>query len=287
VSPNLYDLLDVDQSAGADEIRAAWKAAIADLDPTDRRFRVYNDAAGVLLDPDKRAAYDAELASQQAEAEAEEEPATPVRTEQPAAVPAAGPPAPAGAVVAGTPATTSRPGPPGWALGAAGLGAVLALALAVTLLLQPGGQLFSGDDSPKEIAERNVRKERASVEAETAAERMVGPVLSYDHRTMDEDLERIRAQMTEEMGEKQAKAWPSLTEEAKAQRVVVEATPVASAVTRVAPDGRRATVVVFLDQKAEKRGTAPFVLRMWATMSLVKDDGRWLLDDLCTDSDCQ
>jgi Mce-associated membrane protein len=129
--------------------------------------------------------------------------------------------------------------------------------------------------------------ERASVEAETAAERMVGPVLSYDHRTMDEDLERIRAQMTEEMGEKQAKAWPSLTEEAKAQRVVVEATPVASAVTRVAPDGRRATVVVFLDQKAEKRGTAPFVLRMWATMSLVKDDGRWLLDDLCTDSDCQ
>ena len=35
---------------------------IADLDPTDRRFRVYNQAAEVLLDPDRRAAYDAELA---------------------------------------------------------------------------------------------------------------------------------------------------------------------------------------------------------------------------------
>ena len=37
--------------ASADEIRAAWKTGIADLDPTDRRFRVLNQAAEVLLDP--------------------------------------------------------------------------------------------------------------------------------------------------------------------------------------------------------------------------------------------
>ena len=30
-----------------------WKAAIADLDPTDRRFRTLNQAAEVLLDPDR------------------------------------------------------------------------------------------------------------------------------------------------------------------------------------------------------------------------------------------
>ena len=37
-SPSWYDLLDVDRR-DADEIRAAWKSAIAELDPTDRRFR--------------------------------------------------------------------------------------------------------------------------------------------------------------------------------------------------------------------------------------------------------
>ena len=58
-----YDVLDVEPTATADEIRAAWRSAVADLDPTDRRFRVYNQAAEVLLDPERRAAYDAELAS--------------------------------------------------------------------------------------------------------------------------------------------------------------------------------------------------------------------------------
>ena len=58
-----YDLLDVAPDASEAEIRAAWKAAIADLDPTDRRFRVHNQAAEVLLDPQRRAAYDAELAA--------------------------------------------------------------------------------------------------------------------------------------------------------------------------------------------------------------------------------
>ena len=63
MNPSLYDLLNVDESASTDEIRAAWKAAIADLDPTDRRFRAYNQAAETLLDPKRRRDYDAELAA--------------------------------------------------------------------------------------------------------------------------------------------------------------------------------------------------------------------------------
>ena len=57
-SANWYDVLDVDPTASADEIRAAWRSAVAELDPTDRRFRVYNQAAEVLLDPARRSAYD-------------------------------------------------------------------------------------------------------------------------------------------------------------------------------------------------------------------------------------
>jgi Mce-associated membrane protein len=57
-----YDVLDVEPTATEDEIRSAWRTAVADLDPTDRRFRVFNQAAEVLLDPARRATYDAELA---------------------------------------------------------------------------------------------------------------------------------------------------------------------------------------------------------------------------------
>lgn len=60
--PSWYDLLGVAPDATADEIRDAWRAAIADLDPTDRRFGSLNRAAEVLLDPVQRTAYDAELA---------------------------------------------------------------------------------------------------------------------------------------------------------------------------------------------------------------------------------
>ncbi len=67
MSLSLYDVLDVEPDATEDEIRAAWKSAIADLGPGDRRFRAYNDAAEVLLDPERRAAYDAELAGRGAE----------------------------------------------------------------------------------------------------------------------------------------------------------------------------------------------------------------------------
>jgi Mce-associated membrane protein len=134
-----------------------------------------------------------------------------------------------------------------------------------------------------------VVQDRAALEAEAAAEKMVGPVLSYNYQTMAEDLERIRGNMTEKMGEKQAAAWPELTEEAEAQQIVVEAVPTGTALTRVSPEGDRATVVVFIDQQVQKQRAQPFVLRMWATMSLVKasgSEGRWLLDDICTDDSC-
>ena len=62
MNPSLYDLFDVNPAATADEIRKAWRAKIADLDPTDARFGRLNDAAGVLLNPERRAAYDASLA---------------------------------------------------------------------------------------------------------------------------------------------------------------------------------------------------------------------------------
>ena len=59
----LYDVLDVERTATTEEIRTAWRSAVADLDPTERRFRLYNEAAEVLLDPARRASYDEGLAA--------------------------------------------------------------------------------------------------------------------------------------------------------------------------------------------------------------------------------
>lgn len=102
MNPTWYDLLDLEPDATTDEIRAAWKAAIADLEPTDRRFRTLNDAAAVLLDKDKRSAYDADLAAaeetedesatDEADAEVEDKAEPPAEESDEAAAAAAGEP---------------------------------------------------------------------------------------------------------------------------------------------------------------------------------------------------
>ncbi|WP_157537034.1 J domain-containing protein [Nocardioides sp. Root190] len=304
MSANLYDLLNVDESASTDEIRAAWKSAIADLDPTERRFRAFNDAAGVLLDTDKRAAYDAglveardkELAAEQAaeaaaaaSAAADEPdavtPAVPVDlAKAPATSAAADAPTddPADDPTDPTPAAPST-GPSSTLLIAAAIAAVLAIAVTIWLITLDG---VRAEESPKDVAERAATQDRATLEVETAAEQLVTPVLSYNHQTMAADLERLREYLTPDMAAKQAKAWPDLTAEAVAQEIVVEASATATALSRIDPDGKRATVVVFIDQRVTKKAAEPFVLRMWATMSLVESDGAWLLDDLCTDASC-
>lgn len=319
MSANLYDILNVDESASVDEIRAAWKAAVADLDPTDRRFRAFNDAASVLLDADKRASYDAGLATTRA---AEEEPADAASGtagadsagETPAATPVTltkDSAATATTVTAPTTATKTDPktdpttdakpdpkpdpkpapasaGPPGWALGAAAVGALAALVLAVVLLVQPGGNLFA-DDSPKDVAAANTRFEESSRSVEAAAERMIADVFSYNYETMDADLERAQQYVTPELGAKQAKGWPDIAKDAADQKLVVRARAEAVALTRLSPDGEDATVVVFLVQDSTRNGVDQTPLRMWVSLKMVREDGSadsWLIDDVCVDSTC-
>ena len=55
----------------------------------------------------------------------------------------------------------------------------------------------------------------------------------------------------------------------------------ASGITRAQED--RADIVVFVNQDTIKGKAEPFVLKMWATLRMVKTDGRWLVDDIVTD----
>lgn len=297
---SLYDLLDVDESASADEIRAAWKAAIADLDPTDRRFRAFNDAAGVLLDEDKRAAYDAELAAgREDEAVVEEAPAEPVAVPVAEAVTPAEPAEPLEAAepvepedepepastAASTAGTTA--GPPAWALFAAAGVAVVSIVLLIIVLTWPGSL---GGTSP---ADKQERAEKAVTTAEDAAAAAVPVVLSYDYRTIDEDFAAAEDYLTDEFAakrttlfEQEAEGGLTLREQVVADKVVVTALVSGTGITRVSEDGSRATVVVYVDQDSQKGNAAPRSLRMWATLSMVADGDEWLLDDICTEDDC-
>lgn len=293
MSVSLYDLLDVPEDATSDAIRAAWKQAIADLDPTDRRFRAYNDAAEVLLDSDKRAAYDAELAAARDEAAPEPEPdldVEPVATD--ADHEAAGDrgrapsPAPSGA-------DDTAGGPPLWLVYATALVAAASVALVVVMLVAWPGSRPWLDPSPAVQEDRAVEAESAGHAAETAAADAVPVVLGYDYRTIDEDFAAAEEFLTEEFAEKRAQLFQQRTESGLTLReqivedqVVVVAAVAATGLTRVSPDGDRATVVVYVDQDSQKGEDEPNPLRMWATLSMVEDDGDWLIDDICTEGDC-
>jgi Mce-associated membrane protein len=302
MSVSLYDLLDVDEHATPEQIRSAWKVAISDLDPTDRRFRAYNDAAGVLLDPGKRAAYDAELAAGRDEPEPDADLAAgPVVVEQvadpvdaPADVPVDAPAdtpvdAPVGAPVA-TDADTASSGPPTWALLVAAGAAVLSIALLVVVSSWPGSW---GDPSPKEQAESAEKAESAGATAVDAADAAVPAVLSYDYRTLDTDFAEAESYLTDDFAEKRSKLFKqqaasgmTLREQVVSDKVVVTARTSGTGLTRVSEDGDRATVVVYVDQDSQKGKDAPRSLRMWATLSMVADGDDWLLDDICTEDDC-
>src|SRR5690349_18826496 len=62
--PTWYDILGVTPESTPDQVKAAWRDATDKFEPGTgaSQFRLFNEAADVLLDPEKRAAYDAELA---------------------------------------------------------------------------------------------------------------------------------------------------------------------------------------------------------------------------------
>ena len=149
-TPSWYDVLDLDASATESDVRAAWKTAIADLEPSDRRFRLLNRAAEVLLDRDRRAAYDlelmgAELDAHQDESALAEDPTEPEATpDEPAAAPR---------VV------------PGWLL--------VAVAAVAALVVGACAVVASTAPSDASIAD-------ATRQAQSSAERAIVPILSYD-----------------------------------------------------------------------------------------------------------
>ena len=265
--PNWYDVLDVDPAASTDEVRAAWRASIADLTPADRRFRLYNQAAEVLLDPERRAAYDAELAAAaeadaphaddavqtgRADREVEEHPAT----EPTRAKPSAG-------------RSGRVPAVPTWLIIAVAL--LTAVAVGVTGFLWTQAQ-------PSEAAVTE-----AASTARSAAERAVEPVLAYDWETLEQDREAAHEVITSDYREKYDQLFEVIEENAPSTRTVVEVEVIASAISRVNEDGNRVSVLLFVNRPTTNRVTKePVVYKDQVTLTMQRVEGEWLVDDVQT-----
>ena len=276
--PSWYDVLGVEPTADADEVRAAWKAGIAELEPGDRRFTVLNEAAGVLLDPRKRAAYDASLAP----APAEPTPATTVVEEgrparlETSSVVQEGQRRPRG------PRVSRRPRPASSTDGATAAAAgrrvpVWLLAVLALLLVAVSGTaayLWTSVPSDEELAD-------GAREARSAAERAIVPVLSYDHRTLEEDRAAAVAYLTDDYREEYEQLFAAIEENAPDTETVVEAQVLSSGLVRV-QEGR-VSVLLFVDRPTTNRvETEPIVYRDQVTVTMEEVDGRWLVDGLAT-----
>ncbi len=274
MSVNLYDLLDVEPDASPEEIRTAWKDAIADLDPGDRRFRSYNAAAEVLLDPARRAEHDAALV----ESPSPEEPDQPVapvaatpepepapRTSEPG-TPEPGTPEPGAPEPGAPPAEPATPTPVAtWLLAVVGL-VTLAVVLATVYAWT------SVDRGSATVAEQGVQ------EAVSVAEEAAVPVLSFDYRDLDQSIVAAESFMTAEYAAKHSQLMNDLRGDIAAQQTVVDAEVMGSAVTRTTDAG--VDVLVLVNQITQRAAGKPFLLPVWATVQMVEQDGTWRVDNL-------
>lgn len=267
---DLYAVLGVARDASADEIRKAWRSAVADLDPTDPKLNVFNQAGAVLLDPAKREKYDAELAASEGEA-------SPGHLDSGSAGPGEGPArAGASAEVAALPTAvakerTSRP-VPGALLAVLALLTVAAV-LAAVFAAGPLGRALPAGGVPE--------SQQRLVDAVDAAEKAAVPVLSYDYRHLAQDKKAASARMTSSFRKDYDQTFTLIEQNAPQAQAVVAATVLGSAVARSSEKG--VDVLLFVDRPTSRKGAKePVVYRDQVTFAMRLVDGEWLVDDMRT-----
>lgn len=275
-----YDVLGVAPEATDDEIRVAWRAATADLEPTDRRFDLYNQAAKVLLDPQARADYDDDLpaqatagAAEVTDQEAAADDVTPDEAVPDGAAERSGAAASARGdrVVAGvevTPGETAA-GPrgiPTWVIGA------LAVALlAVTALASYITWFSTEEDQADDSAVR---------EAQTVLENNFGDILTYRWDDLETAHQRASALLTPRYQCEFDRVWALVEKQATSVEPVVTTEVVRSGVSRVSDDDSRVEMVALIRNEVSNKAGDQGVGSLLLGVTMVERDGAWLVDEV-------
>jgi len=274
-TPTWYDALGVPRDATADQIKAAWRNATDRFEPgSGGQFKMFNEAAAVLLDPEARRRYDATLPSERVV----DEPVEPIAADP---TPAPPPPTTPAAPVDEPAPEAARTGRDGFlvrtlgGLGALALGILAVLTLAVVVIAvvlgvkvhQEAGVITTRDEAP------------------AAAERAAKAMLSYDYRTLPADRERAGGYLTDgfkktylknfALLEKQKDGTPGAAVQTK---TVVTSSVLGSGVMDAEDNDAR--VLVFVNQVSKRPGADPQIFQNRVAMKMEKVGDRWLVDNL-------
>jgi Mce-associated membrane protein len=289
-SPTWYDVLGVSRDATPDEIKAAWRTSTDRFEPGSGsgQFRMFNEAADVLLDPDRRAAYDVSLVgdARTAPTVSLSEGHRPAGEEPPPP-----PPAP---VLAGA-EDVERPGrrlprrrtrsawpqaTPAVRRPASRPAVLLTSLLAVLTVAALVAAAFLGLK-----VRTDARVAAARDEAPAAAERAAKAVLSYDYRTLPADRKRASAYLTPAFRTEYLKNFTLLEKQkdgtpgAAIQTKTAVTSSVLGSGVMDAEDGV-ARVLVYVNQVSTRPGKDPQIFQNRVAMTMEKDGNRWLVADL-------
>ncbi len=296
-NPTWYDVLGVSRDASPAEIKAAWRNATDKFEPGSGsgQFRMFNEAADVLLDPDRRAAYDASLdaetqvqpegqpvargpataaarraAGRRADDETTDQPGDPHGPQGRATPGACRAPSPEVGGTLRLPPTSRRPAEPGSWL------AVLAL-LTVAALVAAGFFALQVREDAQTAAARD--------DAPGAAESAAKAILSYDYRRLPTDRKRAKEFLTPKYQKEYDKTFKKLEVQkdgspgaAVQTKTSVTADVVGSGVMDADPDTAR--VLVFVNQVSKRPGRDPQMFQNRVAMTMKLDEDRWLVDHL-------
>lgn len=293
MNPTLYDILGVAPDADRDEIRRAWRDAADRFEPGSgggsKQFRLFNEAAEVLLDPERRAAYDEQLAGAAAGGSPADRPSgkqavpgeAPPESPEVGVVPGAPIPGASAAVTPGSRAGTTsgataptpdrpRRGVPWPVLAVLGVLTALAVAGAAYLTVEAQdarGYLEAVDRAPD------------------AAESAAAAVLSYDHESLDADRDAAAKFLTPDYREDYVQTFDKLVRDSATEtKATVEAEVLASSamVAGGEQEADRVPVLLFVNQTTTSSANSgePSVALNRVRMDMVQVDGVWLVDGI-------
>jgi Mce-associated membrane protein len=294
-NPTWYDVLGVSRDASPAEIKAAWRNATDKFEPGSGsgQFRMFNEAADVLLDPDRRAAYDGSL-----DAETQVQPVgRPVAEDPP-------PPPPPSAAPLDHEPTTDLPGTPtdpkaerrreraerrarksaaAPAATAEPASRAAAILLAVLALLTVAALVVAGFFAMQ--VREDSQTAAARDDAPGAAESAAKAILSYDYRRLPTDRKRAKEFLTPKYQKEYDKTFKKLEVQkdgspgaAVQTKTSVTADVVGSGVMDADPDTAR--VLVFVNQVSKRPGRDPQIFQNRVAMTMKLDEDRWLVDHL-------